>query len=244
VISHESAAALWAFPVIDDVYPPSVHVLAPRATNLRSKNGVIVHRGDFGTADVAATAGILVTTPERTLLDIARTIPFVSAVAALDHAVNPDRAQPPAWTTQAALLELLQTCGSHRGVVRATKAILFARPNAANVGESVSRVAIAQVGFPRPELQTRHRNPRGGSYYTDFEWPEFHVVGELDGLSKSVKPEYLHGMTPGDAVVKEKVREDDLRAEGNTVARWIPDDVRNPRQLFRILSAAGLPTVH
>ena len=89
----------------------------------------------------------------------------------------------------------------------------------------------------------QHRNPRGGYYYTDFEWPELHIIGELDGRGKYLKEEYLHGFTPGEAVVREKIREDDLRAEGNRLARWLPADVTARAQLFRILTTAGLPIV-
>jgi hypothetical protein len=58
-------------------------------------------------------------------------------------------------------------------LARANRAISFGRTHADNPGESLSRVAIFELGFPDPLLQTCHRNPRGGFCYTDFEWPAY-----------------------------------------------------------------------
>lgn len=242
VVSHQSAAALWGFPVVGS-WPTTVHLLALPASHARSKNGVTVHREDFVDDDVVELDGMLVTSPVRTLLDLARTANFTDAVVALDHALNPRRAAPQALASAAALRERIERASSGRGQVKAARAIAFGRSNADNTGETLSRVAIFELGFPDPVLQMRHRNPRGGYYYTDFEWPEFRIIGELDGRDKYLKEEYLQGRTPGQAVFEEKLREDDLRAEGNRVARWGTSDVRDRHSLFRILTTAGLPAI-
>ena len=242
VISHQSAAAIWGIPLAED-WPATVHVLAPPASAARSKNGVTVHRAEVVEGDVVEHDGMLVTSPARTLVDVARTTRFANAVVAIDYALNPQRAARGVHVTAAVLQEQLHASSSVRGQVRATRAIGFARPNADNPGESLSRVAIYELGFPDPVLQTPHRNPRGGFYYTDFEWPTFRMIGEFDGRGKYLKEEFLRGRTPGQAVVEEKIREDHLRAEGNGMARWGPSDVRHRQSLFRILTAAGLPVV-
>lgn len=242
VVSHESAAALWGFPV-SGAGPATVHLLVPPASYARSKNGVTVHRADFDEGDVVDLDGMLVTNPARTLLDLARSARFVEAVLALDHALNPNRSAAHVLVSKDTLWALLASGSSPRGQLKAARAFAFARTNADNPGESLSRVAIFELGFPDPLLQTRHVNPRGGYYYTDFEWPEFRLIGELDGRGKYLKEEYLHGRTPGEAVVEEKIREDHLRAEGNSLARWGPDDARDRKELFRILTTAGLPVI-
>jgi hypothetical protein len=240
VISHRSAAAFWGLPERTG-WPAHVDVLVQPDSAARSKNGVAVHRTPFTDADVVEVGGLLVTSPERTLVDLARSENFVDAVVALDFAVDPDRARPGVLTTPDALLERVARADNARGQVKALRAIRFARPGAQNAGESESRVLIVQLGFPEPALQTRHDNPRGGYYYTDFEWPHFRVIGEFDGLGKYLKEEYLRGMTPGQAVVREKIREDDLRREGNSFARWRPEHLRRPPLLKAILLDAGLP---
>ncbi|TFD28311.1 type IV toxin-antitoxin system AbiEi family antitoxin domain-containing protein [Cryobacterium cryoconiti] len=242
VISHQSAAAVWGIP-LPEAWPSTVHVLAPPQSRARSKNGVTVHRSPIPDADVVDVDGMLVTSPARTLLDLARTMRFATAVVAIDHALNPRSAAPEVFLTVEVLREKLQESSSARGLVRANRAISFARPNADNPGESLSRVAIFELGFPDPLLQTCHPNPRGGFYFTDFEWPDYRLIGEFDGQGKYLKDEYLRGLTPGEAVTREKIREDDLRSEGNGMARWGPTDVRQRRSLLRILTTAGLPVL-
>jgi hypothetical protein len=242
VISHQSAAVLWGIP-LGVAFPRAVHLLAQPTSHARSKNGVIVHRTEFDWADIVEIDGVLVTSPARTLLDLARTVSFGNAVVAIDHALNPDRADPPVLVLADELSEALAAARSARGLVRAQRAIDFGRPNVANPGESLSRVAIFELGFPDPELQCRHRNPRGGWYYSDHEWPAHRLIGEFDGKGKYVKDEYLRGRSPGDVVYAEKIREDHLRAEGFTVVRWGWAELADRAMLRRILVDAGLPVI-
>lgn len=141
------------------------------------------------------------------------------------------------------LREALARGCSARGLAKAQRAIDFARPNAANPGESLSRVAIFELGFPDPDLQTPHRNPRGGWYHTDHEWPASMLIGEFDGKGKYLKEEFLRGRAPGDVVYEEKIREDHLRAEGFTVVRWAWAELTNRAALRQTLLAAGLPVI-
>jgi hypothetical protein len=67
------------------------------------------------------------------------------------------------------------------------------------------------------------------------------VVGEFDGVEKHVKPEFLNGRTPSQAVVEEKKRGNRIRATGMNVVRWDWADLMEPGKLERILSAAGVP---
>lgn len=240
IIGHLSAAVFWGMP-IRPAMPTTVHTVVPPGSNAHSKNGVTVHKELLLDGDVVEVGGLLVTSPLRTLVDLARVSPFVTAVTALDFALHERRSKLFTPLAKTALLESLGSLGAVRGFSRALRAVQFSRPGADNAGETHSRIVIAELGFPSPELQVRHVNPRGGYYYADFEWPGFQRIGEFDGRGKYLKPEYLGHMPPGDAVVEEKVREDHLRAEGNGVSRWGPADVNNRRELHRILLEAGLP---
>lgn len=239
IIGHLSAAVLWGMP-IRPLMPATVHVVVPPDSGAHSKNGVSVHKEPLSDGDVVEFDGLLVTSPMRTLLDLARVSPFVTAVTALDFALHERRSKLFVPLKKTALLEEVASLGAVRGFSRALRAVEFSRPGADNAGETHSRIVIAELGFPTPELQVRHVNPRGGFYYVDFEWPEFRRIGEFDGRGKYLKPEYLDRMSPGDAVVEEKVREDHLRAQGNGVSRWCPGDVNKKRELRRILLEAGL----
>jgi very-short-patch-repair endonuclease len=72
VLSHRSAAALWGLmPAPDrDVFPP--HVIVPRSRRGATVTGIFAHRAaGFPDSDRTVHQGIPVTTPARTLLDLA-----------------------------------------------------------------------------------------------------------------------------------------------------------------------------
>ena len=64
---------------------------------------------------------------------------------------------------------------------------------------------------------------------TDFAWPEYRLLGEFDGKVKYgrlLKP----GEEPGDAVFREKIREDLLReATRWALIRFVWANLYNPR---------------
>jgi hypothetical protein len=240
IIGHLSAAVFWGMPIRPSM-PSTVHMVVPPSSGAHSKGGVTVHKEHLSDGDVVEVGGLLVTSPMRTLIDLARVSPFVTAVTALDFALHKKRSTLFVPLVKSEVLESVDALGAVRGYSRARRAVQFSRSGADNAGETHSRIVIAELGFPLPELQVRHVNPRGGYYYVDFEWPEFRRIGEFDGRGKYLKPEYLGRMSPGDAVVEEKIREDHLRAEGNGVSRWSPGEVNNRRELRRILLEAGLP---
>ena len=67
VVSHETALSVHE---LGDVDPARVHLTAP--SNFRQKNpGVVIHRADLAPRDVQEHEGFRVTTPLRSLLDVA-----------------------------------------------------------------------------------------------------------------------------------------------------------------------------
>lgn len=242
VVAFDSAAAIWGYPRMGN-WPGVVHIIVDPRSNARSKNGVVVHRELLEPADVVEFGGLLVTSPQRTLVDLARTLSLFESVPALDRSLNERRSTPEISVSKDQLLEVHDRTVSPRGGKRALRAIEFANGLSDNAGESASRVVIFELGFPDPILQVRHVNPRGGFYFTDVEWPEYRTIGEFDGKGKYQKTEYLGRMTPGDAVFEEKVREDHMRAEGRAFARWGVPEIEQPALLQDILTKAGLPIV-
>jgi hypothetical protein len=160
IVGHESAAILWGMPIIGP-FPTRVHTVTARDAATRSTTDVAVHREAMSADDIVELDGVLVTSPLRTLTDLARTASFDQAVAAIDFALNPKRATRMVQATRQQLLEHLAAAARPRGEVRARRAILFGRPHVDNAGESRSRVLIDRLGFPEPLLQVRHRNPPG-----------------------------------------------------------------------------------
>lgn len=138
----------------------------------------------------------------------------------------------------------LDLVASARGRARWAAAWEFAQPGAESAGESWARVRIAELGFAAPELQRRFLLPDGTTCRTDFYWEGPGIVAEFDGLKKYVTSMRLSGVSPEQAVIAEKTREDGLRALGLKVVRFTWADLREPTRLQRQLSAAGVPGTH
>jgi predicted transcriptional regulator of viral defense system len=239
VLSHESAAAVWGIPVVGG-NPSVVHVLTTEAAGTRTEHGFRRHAAADQTHDVLELDGIRVTSLARTLIDLARSTSFPSAVASIDWAIRPPKGAA-ARITVADLQEYFerQTANHHRR--RVHRALEFASPLAESPGESVSRAVIHELGFPAPVLQHRVEDARGLAGICDFAWPEHRLLGEFDGLIKYTRNMARPGEGVEDVVVREKVREDRLRATGPRVARWLWSEALQPALLHDKLEAAGLP---
>lgn len=234
MFAGRTAMAIWKLPTIDD-WPSSVELLEPPGSARRSKRGVVVHRAAFADAEIVPWGDHFVTTPARTIADLARAGEFTATVVALDFALS-TRAAAAQRVTKDEVRAVLDRVGNARGRARAGAAVEFADGRSGSAGESLSRVGIFRLGFEPPELQVRHPHPNG-YYDADFEWPPERnrppSIGEFDGLMKYLNEELLRGKEAGQVVVAEKLREDFLRDEGNGFTRWGWREARRPVQLLR-----------
>lgn len=71
VVSHETALALHE---LSDVLPSKTHITVPGGFRKRPPRGCVLHRATLPEQDVGQREGFAVTTPMRTLLDVATTI--------------------------------------------------------------------------------------------------------------------------------------------------------------------------
>lgn len=236
VASHVSAAALWRLPIIGQ-WPELVHVLTSRSTGTRTENGFRRHAVDREEVEVVELEGVRVTSLARTLLDLAATSTFASAVASVDYALRHK------LTTTSALRRYFDALPDLRLRGRVNRVLDFATPLAGSPGESLSRVNIHELGFPAPELQVMFADRGGKIGDVDFWWRMANLIGEFDGLVKYTRDEYTQGRSIQEIVIAEKVREDRLRALGPSVSRWLWGVALRPRELYAHLSNAGLRPV-
>ena len=68
VVSHASALQAYA---LSDVLPHEMHVIVPKRFRKKSPTGVVLHRADLAKDDMRERDGYRITTPLRTLLDVA-----------------------------------------------------------------------------------------------------------------------------------------------------------------------------
>lgn len=231
--SHLSAAVLWGIPIVNAV-PERVSVTMGPTSGGRSRTGIRRHASTRA-VESRMRGGLRLTSPARTLVDVAMTQRLSTAVVALDHALRED------LVTLEELVGELGPVVRLRGAARARMAVELADRRAETPGESVSRVAIHVLGFESPDLQVEFRDDEGFVARSDFGWRlrRRWIAGEFDGFGKYLRS--LDGRDPGSIVVAEKLREDRMRRIDVGVARWGWSEARNLRALERILVAAGVP---
>lgn len=237
VFSHESAAVLSGFPIVEGL-PDRVQVTVPPGSGLRSNKLVARHEATMPLADVIDIVVddrvLLVTRHGRTLIDFAARRSFLSGVCAVEHVL---RRHPDAG---ARLVHDLEQRRPLRGSKKVESVLRFASASSDSPNESLCRVRFEQLGFPQPEQQHEFESSKG-HYSVDFFWPEFDVIAEADGRVKYEDPEYLNGRTPQQALWDEKQREDELRTQCAGFVRLTWDDAWNRAGLVAKLTRAGIP---
>jgi hypothetical protein len=170
------------------------------------------------TDDVAASVveldGLLVTNLARTVWEVAAHAGLEAGVTTADFALHRD----PGLLEQLAVVR--EQLGFRPGSRRARMALDLADGRSESAGESLSRVLFFRQRVPMPEPQRDVEDEAGRVVgRVDFLWEDDRHVGEFDGKVKYGR--YLRpGESPGDAVFREKRREDEVRAQGFGMTRW------------------------
>lgn len=179
VASHHSAAtlhrlALLAAPPADVVtltLPPAKPWNRTRPARVR------FHAARLPPEHVTRLYRLPLTTAARTVVDLARALPFLDGVITADSALSQEK------TTRPELLEVLRAGRNWPGARRAGRVVAFADERAESPLESAARVVFDQSGLPAPELQATVQLPAAAAR-ADFLWREARVIAEADGLGK------------------------------------------------------------
>jgi very-short-patch-repair endonuclease len=171
VLSHRSAAVLWRLltPGAAEVTP---NVIVP-GRNPHNRDGIRVHRVKrLDPRDVRRYAGIPVTTPARTLLDLAAEEPDAVVEKAFAEA------QVRRIVTPSKLSSLLDRHPGRSGVPALSR-LLDRRP-ALTRSEAERRflALVRQARLPQPDT-----NVRLGGIEVDFLWRQSQLVVEVDGYA-------------------------------------------------------------
>lgn len=189
--------------------PARIHTLSvPDHGTHNGGPDIVRHQAALPDADVVELRGIRVTSGERTLLDCARLLPFADAVVLADQART-------LGVPRARLEKRLPEWKGRRGVRRARRVLSAMDVRSESVGETLTRLMLAEWGLPVPRIQWVIEG-RSGRYRADFAWPEHRVVLEFDGELKyaHVGPEVVASV-----LRDERRREVEIQELGWTVIR-------------------------
>jgi Transcriptional regulator, AbiEi antitoxin len=217
VISHRSALVLHGLPLVG-ARPAEPELTVPPGGCV-SLTGAHVHRASLPPEHVAVVGDAEVTSVPRTLIDVARHRPTVSAVAAMDAALHAG------LVTMDDLDDVLRRCWNWPRIRRAARALRLVDGCSESPLESVSRLVFRWLQVPPPRLQTPIHDQFGRLVgRSDFYWDRPGVLGEADGRGK---------YDVRDVLIREKQRQEELEVLGLVVVRWGWDDVVSRPRLVK-----------
>jgi hypothetical protein len=174
-VSHRTS--LWLYGV--DVASPRLHVTAPRGRHLAYRAGLQPHSALLPDDELTMLGGLLVVTPARAIVDVARSEALVEAVAVGDAALRLGLASMDGVAASVA------ACAGLRHVERARAVLGHLEPRSESPMESRYRMVLVLGGLPRPHAQFDVYDDGGHVARTDFVLEG--VVLEYDGREQRLK---------------------------------------------------------
>jgi very-short-patch-repair endonuclease len=224
-LSHAAAAAHWG---LRPSAATRIDVTVPTGAGRRARKGIRLHRCPaLLPQETTLHEGIPVTTPARTLLDLAATIPR----RALERAAD-----------QAEVLQLFDgsaidaTIEAHRG--RPGAPLLRVVLESHDAGSTITRSALEELfltlcdenGIERPRVNTRI-----AGLEVDFHWPAHRLVVEVDGYR-------YHGTRR--AFERDRARDATLAAAGLCVLRFSHRQLTTrPEEVARAIQPRSISSI-
>jgi Protein of unknown function (DUF559) len=224
--SHRSAALVHGLGLVGLGPEPRVEIT--RAPGERgghaSRAGAMVHVAALPADHIVSYRGVLLTSVPRTVVDLARTLPFAQGVAVADSALHAG------LTSKTELTAVIADCPRWRGLRRAREVTAFSDARSESVLESLSRAVFHQFGLPPPDLQVWVGDDAEVIGRADFLWRRYNTIGEADGAFKYQTPARARTQLERDAR---------LRAAGYEVVHFTwPDITRAPAQVVDAIQVA------
>lgn len=152
-----------------------------------------------------------VTTLLRACFDLARSLPLVEAVAALDRALYQRRVALPELRTYVAGRR------RHPGIAQARRVVELVEPGVESPMESRLRMILVLGGLPRPQVQVELRDATGRFHgRPDLLYPRARLAIEYDGDNHR------------DRLAADNRRQNRLHRAGCTLLRYTAADVYSP----------------
>jgi hypothetical protein len=209
VFSHRTAARIHGVDVVLRTIPLAQQdVTAPGRVRMRTSDDLRVHTSSLCAEDTTSVAGLPCTRPLRTAFDLARHLPLVEAVAAVDALLHSGK------VNKSALHTYIERHAHWSGVVQSREVVELAEPASESLMESVLRMALIRAGCPRPAVQhwicDRHRTRIGR---VDLWYEGARLAIEYDGDWHR------------DNLVRDNRRQNAIRGQGVQLLRFTAADV-------------------
>ncbi len=234
VLSHTTALlvhgiAVWGADLT------RVHVTRLDGGAGRRERDVEHHVGRCGEVDVTTREGLPVVVASRAVIEAATVLSLEAALVSADSALHRLTCDPDE------LRRMFEKMNHWPGSQRIHVMLHHMDGRSESPGETRSRFMFWRQGLPVPELQFQIFEGGELLAITDFAWHGQRVFGEFDGRSKYGRLLRPHE-TAGDAVFREKRREDRVRSlTGYTFVRLTWQDLAHPaRTAARFRQALGL----
>lgn len=204
-LSHDSAVVRLEGPTygleLGDVH--LTHL--PITTGRRNVAGIVHHEGSIRVLDVTRKDNDWLTSPARTVLDVAMLRGVEVGIVVADDFLRRG------LTSKEELWQVYECVKDWPGALILRLVIERSDGRAESVGESLGRELFRRHRVPMPVPQFEVFRPNGSlAGRTDWAWPKYKCLGEFDGKEK-----YLRLRRPGesltDTILREKKREDLLR---------------------------------
>lgn len=173
ILSHTSAATVWQ--ILERIDGP-VEVTVVGCNSGRRRPEIKVHHSkDLVASDVRIHEGLPLTSPARTLLDLAACLDRRSLERALDEALVVRR-----LVSRSQMLDVLERANGHAGA-SLLRGMVTRRGHSSITHSEAERKClelIRRAGLPKPRTQVRL-----AGYTVDLFWPDHGVAFEIDGFS-------------------------------------------------------------
>lgn len=208
VASHRTAARVHGIEIPPGAFPEQVTV--QRHHRRVRRRELVFHARTMDIGDVIVIGGVPVTSPARTLVDLAGSLNSLPAVWAIDDALRRG------LTDRRAIARSCESRPGAPGEARARDHIRQADGKAESILETAGRLALVDAGLRLPVAQYRVDDGAGFVAFLDGAYPDDKVGLEFDGHEPHSRPE---------AIFRDRRRQNSLMRLGWTILRFTWWDV-------------------
>jgi very-short-patch-repair endonuclease len=218
-LSHQSAG--WLYRALPYVPKPELRHVTVAGRNPGRRRGIAVHRvSSFEPSEVSRRFGIPVTSPARTILDLACELEDANLEQAIAECFARNQ------LSRSALLRQLELQPGHRGASRVRARLGQTPALTRSRAERRLLTAIRGAGLPEAKVNTRL-----GPWEVDLLWPGLRLAVEVDGYSSHSSPR---------AFERDYRKTAELERAGYRVLRVSADQVRDEIDAVIARIAQGL----